>query len=81
IIKIKIDFYFYISEIAEHFEGFKHNNKNIEIRFIEDENDCMSIFARNRLKFSRECRELPRDTQLFEQVVNTYEHENNKVGL
>ncbi|EAI4305035.1 hypothetical protein A0U21_06295 [Campylobacter lari] len=78
IIKIKNDFYIYISEIAEHFEGFKHNNKNIEIMFIEDEKDCMSIFARKRLKFRIECIEITRDNQLFEQVLNTYGNENNK---
>ncbi|EGK8091309.1 hypothetical protein IO396_001323 [Campylobacter lari] len=41
---IKNDFYIYISEIAEHFEGVKHNNKNIEIMFIEDEKvACQSL--------------------------------------
>ncbi|WP_257404713.1 pyridoxamine 5'-phosphate oxidase family protein [Campylobacter lari] len=69
---IKNDFYIYISEIAEHFEGIKHNNKNIEIMFIEDEKDCMSIFARKRLKFRIECIEITKDNQLFEQVLNTY---------
>lgn len=40
--------------------------------FIEDEKDCMSIFARKRLKFRIECIEITRDNQLFEQVLNTY---------
>ncbi|EAL5903506.1 hypothetical protein DSE64_08310 [Campylobacter lari] len=78
IIKNKNDFYIYISEIAEHFEGVKYNNKNIEIMFIQDEKDCISIFARKRLKFRIESVEITRDNQLFEQVLNTYENKNNK---
>ncbi|WP_257929013.1 hypothetical protein UPTC5044_0446 [Campylobacter lari] len=46
--------------------------------FIEDEKDCMSFFARKRLKFRTECIEITRDNQLFEQVLNAYENKNNK---
>ncbi|ECW8954939.1 hypothetical protein F5R70_05810 [Campylobacter lari] len=38
----------------------------------------MSIFARKRLKFRIECIEITSDNQLFEQVLSTYENENNK---
>ncbi|WP_257942829.1 hypothetical protein [Campylobacter lari] len=44
-------FIFILVKFAEYLEGIKCNNKNIEIMFIEDEKDCMSIFARKRLKF------------------------------
>ncbi|MCV3427074.1 hypothetical protein L8W60_07455 [Campylobacter lari] len=44
-------FIFILVKFAEYFEGIKCNNKHIEIMFIEDEKDCMSIFARKRLKF------------------------------
>ncbi|WP_144411977.1 hypothetical protein [Campylobacter lari] len=71
-------FIFILVKFAEYFEGIKCNNKNIEIMFIEDEKDCMSIFARKRLKFRIECIEITRDNQLFEQVLNAYENKNNK---
>ncbi|MCV3459117.1 hypothetical protein [Campylobacter lari] len=72
-------FIFILVKFAEYFKGIKCNNKHIEIMFIEDEKDCMSIFARKRLKFRTECIiEITRDNQFFEQVLNAYENKNNK---
>ncbi|AJC85970.1 heme oxygenase, HugZ family [Campylobacter sp. RM16704] len=76
IIKIKDSFYIYISEIAEHFEGVKYNSENIEIMFIEDEQNTFSILARKRLKFKVKTLEIERNNENFDYILEYYKKQN-----
>lgn len=65
--------YIYISEVAEHYDGLKNNPHNIEILFIEDEARAKTILARERLKYRVVAHFIPRDSEIFNQVLDFFE--------
>lgn len=43
--------YLYLSEVANHYYNLRDNHK-CSVMIIQDENECKTMFARNRLSFS-----------------------------
>lgn len=65
--------YIYISATAEHFDNIKNNPKKIEVMFLEDECKAKSIILRKRLRYQAEAIFIPRDSQEFEDALDTLE--------
>lgn len=76
IIHINDEFFIYISEIAEHYEGIKYNSNNIEIMFIEDEKHSSNIYARKRVKFKTNAQEIHREDEKFNIIFENFIKQN-----
>ncbi len=61
-----------ISKSAEHFDSISTNPNNIEVMFIEDEQNA-NILARKRLKYRANAVYLPKSSQIFDQVFAEFE--------
>ncbi|CAM4342043.1 heme utilization protein HutZ [Vibrio agarivorans] len=62
-------FFILISDIAAHGQNLKANN-NLSIMLIEDEAKAKHIFARRRLSFEAQAKQVERDTEMWAQGVD-----------
>lgn len=65
------DFYVYVSELAVHTRNLKEQGK-VSVLFIEDEASSKNLFARRRVTYQCEARHVPRDTEEFTPVLDTF---------
>ncbi|WP_375753354.1 heme utilization protein HutZ [Vibrio sp. HN007] len=65
-------YYILVSDIAQHGQNL-HNNKNISIMMIEDEQDAKSIYARKRLSFDAQANHIERESEVWTNAVKALE--------
>lgn len=74
------DVYLCISSVAEHYHSIKANLNKISLLFVEDEKDCKTVFARNRLSIRCES-EFVTDKDLrdkiFDKLIEKNPEENS----
>lgn len=65
------DYYVYVSELATHTENLQATSK-CSVLFIEDEDDAKHVFARRRVTLRCEVEEIPRDSAMFDTVLDLF---------
>ncbi|RAX57628.1 HugZ family heme oxygenase [Helicobacter monodelphidis] len=73
IIQVNDQHYIYISEVAEHFDSIKTNPTKIEVMYLEDEAKTKTIIARRRLRYRTTAEFIARDSNEFNQALDTLE--------
>ena len=71
-------FHVYISELAAHTANLAANGK-ASVLFIEDEGQTSQLFARKRLTLTCHAEEVERDSPLFLEVMNRFEHRHGGI--
>lgn len=71
--------YIYISEIGEHFASIKAHPNNLEIMFLQDEQDAPSVILRKRLRYRANAEFIERGAE-FERVYDEFERVRGKGG-
>lgn len=71
-IKHDSKYYVYISSIAKHSRNLD-NNPKVSLFFVEDEISCENIFGRKRVVLQCDANKLPRDTEEFDKLIETFE--------
>lgn len=64
-------YYVYVSELATHTENLQAKGQ-CSVLFIEDETHAKHIFARRRITLRCEAEEIPRGSQLFEELLDKF---------
>ena len=80
LIQLNGKLYIYISEVAEHYSSIKANPSKIEVMFLEDECKAKSVILRKRLKYRANARFIERDSQEFNQAIDSLESSMGGAG-
>ncbi len=64
-------FYIYVSELSEHTKNLM-SNPVVSIFFIQNEEEAKHLFARRRLTYNCDVKEVSREDGLFNQVISKY---------
>ncbi|CAJ99773.1 HugZ family heme oxygenase [Helicobacter acinonychis] len=72
-------YYIYVSEVAEHFAGLKHNPNNVEVMFLEDESKAKSAILRKRLRYKTNARFIERGAE-FDKVFDAFIEKTGGAG-
>lgn len=70
------DFFIFVSELASHTRNLREDGK-VSVLFIENESDSKHLFARRRVTYQCEAREVDRHDETFRPVL---EHFAGKFG-
>ena len=71
--------YIYISEVSEHFASIQAHPNNLEIMFLQDEQDAPSVILRKRLRYRANAEFIERGAE-FERVYDEFERVRGKGG-
>ncbi len=71
--------YIYISEVSEHFASIKSHPNNLEIMFLQDEQDAPSVILRKRLRYRVRAEFVERGAE-FERAYDAFEALRGKGG-
>ena len=63
-------FFIYLSDLASHTSALRES-KNASVLLIEDENNSSEIFARTRIVFQCTVNQLPRESKLWQQKMES----------
>lgn len=70
------NYYIYISEVSEHFSSISQNPKNIEVMFLQDQNEAPSSILRKRVRFKAEATFMERGAE-FDRIYDIFEAQND----
>jgi len=76
-VKNEASYYVYISNMAKHTQNLRNNDK-CSLFFIEDESKCKNIFARKRVSIQCNAKEINKDCDYEETILEIFEEKFSK---